>query len=95
MTDPVEPANLRFLRRLVSTLTATMLVGLVVVVGLLVTRLRVKAPELPFSITLPDGARANAVTMGDTWYAIVTDGDQILIYDRMSGALKQTVTLDQ
>ncbi|MDG1448574.1 MAG: DUF6476 family protein [Ascidiaceihabitans sp.] len=94
MTDPVEPANLRFLRRLVTVLTATMLIGVVVVVGLLVTRLSSKGPDLPEMITLPDGSEATAFTQGDTWYAIVTSGNEVLIYNRTDGTLKQTITLE-
>jgi len=39
MDDPIEPANLRFLRHLVTGLTVVMIVGVVVVIALLVTRL--------------------------------------------------------
>jgi hypothetical protein len=95
MTDPVEPANLRFLRRLVTVLTAVMLIGVVVVVGLLVTRLSSNGPDLPESILLPDGTQATAFTQGDTWYAVVTTGNQILIYNRTDGQLRQTITLEQ
>ncbi|MDE1130208.1 MAG: DUF6476 family protein [Ascidiaceihabitans sp.] len=93
MTDPVEPANLRFLRRLVTVLTATMLIGVVVVVGLLVTRLSSKGPDLPQMITLPDGSTATAFTQGDTWYAIVTSENQILIYNRTDGEMRQTIEI--
>jgi hypothetical protein len=93
MTDPVEPANLRFLRRLVTVLTGTMLIGVVVVVGLLVTRLSSKGPALPKIIILPDGSTATAFTQGDTWYAIVTSDNQILIYNSTDGQLRQSITL--
>jgi hypothetical protein len=52
-----------------------------------------RAPALPDSITLPDGTRATAFTQGSDWYAVVTAQDQILIFDRATGALRQTVTL--
>jgi hypothetical protein len=93
MDDPIEPANLRFLRRLVTVLTTVMIGGVIVVIGLLVTRLSSTAPILPAKIALPGGATAQAFTQGDDWYAIVTTNDQILIYDRLTGALRQTVTL--
>lgn len=38
-TPSPEPANLRFLRRLVTVLTAVMILGIAAVVGLLVLRL--------------------------------------------------------
>jgi len=78
----------------VTVLTATMLIGVVVVVGLLVTRLSSKGPDLPEMITLPDGSEATAFTQGDTWYAIVTSGNEVLIYNRTDGTLKQTITLE-
>ncbi|MFT7596409.1 MAG: hypothetical protein ACI8R4_003744 [Paracoccaceae bacterium] len=98
MTDPSkpveEPANLRFLRILVTTLTAVMIGGLLVIVGLLVMRFSSTAPVLPDSITLPDGTKAQAFTMGKGWYAVVTGDDKILIFDRTTGALRQTITLE-
>ena len=93
---PVSPATLKFLARLVTVLTATMIVGVLVIIGLLVTRLqRADTPSLalPAEITLPDGAAARAVTWGDDWYAVVTGDDRILIFDRPSGDLRQTVTI--
>ncbi|WP_076647480.1 DUF6476 family protein [Pontibaca methylaminivorans] len=91
-----EPANLRFLRRLVTTLAAVMIVGLVIVIVLLVIRLSTPAavPALPDTITLPEGASAQAVTIGADWYGVVTDDGRFLIFDRTSGALRQSVTLD-
>jgi hypothetical protein len=71
-----------------------MLIGVVVVVGLLVTRLSSKGPKLPETIILPNGTTATAFTQGDTWYAIVTSGDQILIYNRTDGQLRQTINLE-
>ncbi|NNE54219.1 MAG: hypothetical protein HKN30_17670 [Sulfitobacter sp.] len=88
-----EPANLRFLRRLVTLLTAVMICGVLVVIGLLVTRLGRDTVPLPAQITLPDGAEARAFTQGPDWYAIVTSDDRILIYDRLTGKLRQTVQI--
>lgn len=71
-----------------------MIVGVVVVIGLLVTRLSRDAPVLPDQITLPDGEKAIAFTQGPDWYAIVTSRDEILIYNRLTGVLQQTVQID-
>ena len=93
---PVSPATLKFLARLVTVLTATMIAGVLVITGLLVTRLQrdaPPAPALPDTITLPDGATARAITMGGDWYAVVTTDDRILIFDRASGDLRQTVRI--
>jgi hypothetical protein len=92
-SDPVEPANLRFLRRLVTLLTAVMICGVLVVIGLLVTRLNRPAPVLPDALVLPEGAAARAFTQGEDWFAVVTDRNEILIYDRLTGALRQTIVI--
>ncbi|MBU3036403.1 DUF6476 family protein [Tritonibacter mobilis] len=91
-----EPAQLRFLRRLVTTLTVIMVGGVLVVIALLVIRLSddTAAPQLPAEITLPDGATARAVTFGTGWLAVVTTDDQILILDSETGALRQSVQID-
>ncbi|WP_299621585.1 DUF6476 family protein [uncultured Tateyamaria sp.] len=95
MDPPSEPANLRFLRRLVTVLTATMILGVLTVIVLLVIRLNAPAPTLalPEQITLPDGARASAFTMGPDWYAVITHDDEILIYDQVTGTLRQTILI--
>jgi hypothetical protein len=93
---PIEPANLRFLRRLVTVLTIIMIGGVVTVVSLLVIRLN-GAPDplpLPERVTLPDGATATAFTIGSDWFGVVTENDEILIYDQVTGTLRQTVILE-
>jgi hypothetical protein len=94
MDDLSEPANLRFLRRMVTVLTAVMILGVVVVIGLLVTRLSRDTPVLPSEIAIPNGAKATAFTQAADWYAVVTDKNEILIFDRMTGALRQTVMVE-
>ena len=79
---------------MVTVLTTVMILGVVVVIGLLVTRLTRDTPILPSEITLPDGAKAVAFTQAADWYAIVTDAGEILVFDRMSGALRQTVVVE-
>ncbi|MBD3677147.1 MAG: hypothetical protein HUJ27_01960 [Rhodobacteraceae bacterium] len=89
-----EEAGLRFLRRLVTVLTATMIGGLLVLIVLFVTRFPDSGPSpLPDSVTLPDGTKPIAVTYGPGWYAVVTDGNEILIFDRDDHALIQSVTI--
>jgi len=93
---PVEPTNLRFLRRLVTVLTVIMIVGVLTVIMLLVIRLNSDSSSLrlPDRITLPNGTTATAFTVGTDWYGVVTQNDEILIYDRATGALRQIVQLD-
>lgn len=96
MDTPEMPANLTFLRRLVTVLTIIMIAGVVTVVALLVIRLNADPAPLPLpdQITLPDGTTATAFTIGSDWFGIVTENDEILIYDQVTGTLRQTITLD-
>lgn len=90
--QPVDPAMIKYLRALVTALAATMIIGFIIIVALFVTRFtRNTDLSLPQAITLPDGAGAAAFTQGHDWYAIVTDADEILIYDRATGKLRQTI----
>ncbi len=95
LQEPELPPSLRFLKHLVTVLTVTMIVGVITVVGLLVTRMPkpVAAPVLPDILTLPAGAKAAAVTMGTGWIAVVTTDDRILIFD-MTGKLRQDHKID-
>ena len=77
--------------RLVTVLTATMIIGVITVVALLVIRLNGPELSLPDQIQLPDGASAVAVTQGRGWYAIVTDDDRILVFDAGTGDLRQSI----
>ena len=77
-----------------TVLTVVMIGGVLVVIALLVTRLNRDTPILPEQISLPDGARAIAFTQGTDWYAVVTSEDEILIFDRLSGSLRQRVKVD-
>jgi hypothetical protein len=90
--DFPEPPRLRRLRRLVTLLTATLIVGVITTVGLLVIRLSAlaPAPAPPAEIVLPAGESARAVTFGEGWLAVVTvDGagrERIRVLDRATGA---------
>lgn len=79
-----------------TVLTLVMIAGLVTIVGLLVIRLmQPTALPLPENITLPEGTKASAVTLGPGWYGIVTQDNQFLIFDADDGALRQTVTINE
>jgi len=97
MSDPSDPGpdpgSLRLLRVLVTTLLGVMIAGFVVIVALFVIRFSDAPMPMPDTITLPDGARATAVTVGEDWYGVVTDDNRILIYERSTGALRQSVTV--
>jgi hypothetical protein len=91
--DQQLPPGLRFLKGLVIILMVVMIAGVITIVALLVTRMSPAALPLPDTITLPDDAKAQAVTAGNGWYAVVTTDNRILIFDRLSGALRQEVTV--
>lgn len=80
---------------MVFALTGVMIVGFIVLVVLFVTRFGA-TPQitLPDTITLPDGTEAAAFTVAPGWYAVVTTGDEILIFDRDTGALRQRVQVE-
>ncbi len=87
-----EPPRLRRLRRLVTLLTATLIVGVITIVGLLVIRLTTlpQISDLPAEINLPAGERASAVTLGSDWLAVVTvdraGRERIRVLDRTTGS---------
>ena len=88
------PVDLKWLKRLVTGLTLTMIAGIAVIAALLIIRLSgPQSPALPESISLPEGTRAAAFTATAEWYAVVTDDDRILIY-RQDGSLRQEIILE-
>ncbi len=92
-----RPPELRFLKLLVSVLAGTMILGLITIIALIVIRFpaaMAPRPALPEAVTLPEGVRAEAVTFGRGWIAVVTDGDEILVLDAGTGALRQRVSID-
>lgn len=101
----VDPALVTYLRRLVTVLTVVMIVGVLAIVGLLVSRLQTLAPTgtaatgvgaqaLPEKIVLPDGSTPLAFTKGTDWYAVVTTENLLLIFDADTGDLQQTVQIE-
>ena len=72
-----------------------MIAGFVVLIAALVIRLNADPLPLPDRIALPEGVAALAFTQGTDWFAVVTDDDRILIYDRATASLRQTVTIDR
>ncbi|TGN60957.1 hypothetical protein E4L95_10350 [Paracoccus liaowanqingii] len=85
-----EVPELRFLKTLVTGLTLVMGVGMVAVVALLWMRLNQPVlPDLPGSIVLPEGARPAAITFATDRIVVVTQTDQVLVYDRAGEPLGQ------
>ncbi len=79
---------------MVMLLTAVMIGGVLVTFALIVIRLSDRTPTLPDQIELPDGAKAQAVTIGNNWYAVATDDNRILIFDKTTAKLRQEIVLE-
>ncbi|MAQ82880.1 MAG: hypothetical protein CMH12_06590 [Maritimibacter sp.] len=91
----MDSRSLKLLRTLVTVLMVVMICGFIVLIAFLVTRFPERnGPVLPEAVVLPDGTRAEAVTLGRGWAAIVTDDDRILIFDPATGALRQEVAIE-
>jgi hypothetical protein len=88
---PLPPAA-RFIKRLVIVLTVVTVAGFLTLIGAVLVILN-RDISLPDQITLPDGAVATAFTQGAGWYAVVTSDNRILIFDRATGALSQTIQI--
>jgi hypothetical protein len=91
-----RPPELRFLKLLVTTLAGTMIAGLIAIIAILVIRfpaVTAVRPTLPDQVVLPEGVKAEAITFGPGWIAVVTDGGEILILDAATGALRQRVAI--
>lgn len=78
-----------------------MIIGVITVVAVIVTRMpqsfaaRPSPPAtiaLPDSISLPEGAKAQAITFGTGWTAVVTQDNRILVYGK-TGTLLQEVAI--
>jgi hypothetical protein len=100
--DDGLPPSVRLLKWLVIVLTAVMIVGLIIIVAVIVIRLpQSGGPSaglssslaLPETLTLPEGTSPVAVTFGQGWVAIVTTNDRIMVFDSVTGALRQEVVI--
>lgn len=91
--EALNTGHLRFLRRLVTILTVTMIAGVILIIGLLVIRLQQNRAEFPQVLAIPKGVSPSAYTQGNGWAAIVTTDDRILIFDAASGKLIQEVKI--
>ncbi|MFT4717016.1 MAG: hypothetical protein ACI9ZD_001055 [Paracoccaceae bacterium] len=89
------------MRILVTILTATMIGGLVTIITLIVIRVpnviqTIDDPvPLPSILTLPDGSSAQTFTQGGDWYAVVTTDNEVLIFNRNDGSLRQRIKIKQ
>ena len=92
------PANLRFLKALVTVLTAVMILGVIAIVALLVIRLNAApAPILiaPGDFALPPGVGVVGLSVIDGQSVIVGDDGVIRVYDSASRALLREIALGE
>ncbi len=84
---------MRFLRRLVTVLTTTMILGVLTIVVLLVIRLQTPdSLPTPDALALPDGQTAYAVTQTPRAWIVVTTDNRLFIFD-LDGTLRSETTL--
>lgn len=106
-TDPDNRAStltegtVRFLKILVSVLTLTMIGGVIAIFTVIVIRFPQSntatapiLPNLPDSVQLPEGLTPEAVTFAGDWIAVIS-ASRILIFDRTTGALRQSVEVQK
>jgi len=91
------PPDVRLIKWLVLVLTSVMILGVIVIIGLLVTRLGMApAPlALPDSISLPTGSTAQAITLAPDWVLVLTQENEVLLFDRATGALRHQIALPE
>lgn len=91
---PEEAKHLIFLRRLVTVLTAVMIVGVVLIVLLLAIRLNAPAaPSFPEMLALPDGVTPLAVTRGPDFLLVVGQDGRTFVLDPTGSEIRQEIIL--
>ena len=88
------PQNLRFLQRLVTLLTVSMIAGIIIIVALLAVKLRTESINFPQTVILPDGTKPIAFTQIKDWYSIITDADEVLIF-KNDGTLINSILIQE
>ena len=81
--------TIKFLKLLVTVLAGVMIVGFVIIVSLFILNFRTSNIPIPAIIDLPSNVRPVAYTQTKNWYAIVTDQDEIFIYDKTGNQLQK------
>ena len=88
------PRNLRFLQRLVTLLTVSMIGGILIIAALLAFKLRSESINFPRTLILPDGTKPIAFTQTKDWYSIITEANEILIYKNDGTLIKSIIVQD-
>ncbi len=95
--DSPLPPNLRFLRMLVTVLTAVMILGVITIVGLLVIRLGDSAQPIlvhPEVFAIPDGVGTVGYSIVNGYTVIIGDDGVIRVFASDTQALVDTIDLN-
>ncbi|MEM1273568.1 MAG: DUF6476 family protein [Pseudomonadota bacterium] len=95
---PTLPRDLRFLKGLVTVLTAVMIFGVITIIALLVIRLNSPAPPVlvhPELFDLPAGVQTVGYSVLGNRVVIITDDGVIRVFDASDRALLQEMPLAQ
>ncbi len=84
----IEP-TIKFLKLLVTVLASVMIIGFVIIVSLFILNFRTSNFSIPATIELSSGVSPVAYTQTKDWYAIITDQDEILIYDKAGNQIQK------
>jgi len=96
--DGALPANLRFLKTLVTMLTAVMILGVITIVVLLVIRLNAEPARVvidPGAYALPEGVGAVGISVIEGRTVIVGDDGVIRVYNGPGGTSVQEFRIGQ
>ncbi|MBF9034675.1 hypothetical protein HKCCE2091_10520 [Rhodobacterales bacterium HKCCE2091] len=93
---PALPPDLRFLKGLVTVLTAVMILGVITVAALLVIRLNDDPPPMvisPGDYAVPDGVAVTGYSIADGHVILTGDDGVIRVYDAETGTLTREIGL--
>ncbi|MDB3859959.1 DUF6476 family protein [Paracoccaceae bacterium] len=85
----ILPTSIKFLKLLVTVLAGVMIIGFVIIVCVFVISFRKSPTLIPATLELPRNVNPIAYTQTTNWYAIVTDDDEILIFDNTGNEIQK------
>lgn len=93
LPDQTEPANLRFLRRLVTVLTAVMIFGILGIFALMALRLNAPSVVFPDDLALPADMQVEAMTRGPDYLLVVTKSGRVFVMSPDGQAIRQELMI--
>ncbi|MCY4305621.1 MAG: DUF6476 family protein [Aestuariivita sp.] len=86
-------ARIQFLRRMVTVLTTVTICCTVIITTVIVLHFFRSPITIPSHITLPNDTLPSNVTISPNWIGVLTNENLFLIFDRITGELEQTITI--